>query len=458
MVTGVLAQREPEVDGIEREAVERWHPAVRVLFRFGFIVVGVGMAGVWLLHALLRTLGVPQEMVSEVAEWTALHPLTDWVGTQIFDVPIDYTVTGSGDTAAKWVAVFTLLLVAVPVTAAWSVFDRRRPNYTRLYEWFRLLLRISLASALLLYGMIKVLPSQMSFNLERLVEPFGQMSPMAVLWAQSSLSEPYEMALGAAEVVAALLLILPVTAGLGSVLAVVVALQVLLMNLTFDVPVKLFALQLFLYATVLAAPDVIRVVRALLGRAVVARTSTPLLSTARGNRILLTVQVLMGVWLLGATTVEAYDGWHTYGNARPKSPLYGIWNVTEYSIAGEQVPALVDFREPPSNSRMPSATERFRRIIFDIPQGMTVQRLDDSLVSFPARIDTDQHTVTLSKDTGHQWTLATFSYMQPQSDRLILEGILGGRPVRMQLDQVDLAQFPAVSRGFHWVQATPYFR
>ncbi|MEV0857274.1 DoxX family protein [Nocardia fluminea] len=396
--------------------------------------------------------------MAEVAKWTALHPLTDWVGTQIFDVRIDYTVTGSGDTAAKWVAVFTLLLVAVPVTAAWSVLDRRRPNYVRLYEWFRLLLRISLVSALLLYGMIKVLPSQMSFNLERLVEPFGQMSPMAVLWAQSSLSEPYEMALGVAEVAAALLLILPVTAGLGSVLAVIVALQVLLMNLAFDVPVKLFALQLFLYAGLLAAPDIVRIVRALFGRAVGVRPQAPLLSTPRGGRILLAAQVLMGVWLLGATTVEAYDGWHTYGNARPKSPLYGIWNVTVYSAGGEEVPALVDFREPRPNSGIPSATERFRRIIFDIPQGITMQRLDDSLVSFPARIDTDQHTITLSKDTTHQWTLATFSYVQPQSDRLILEGSLGGRQVRMQLDQVDLAQYPAVSRGFHWVQATPYFR
>ncbi|WP_410876336.1 DoxX family protein [Nocardia sp. A7] len=458
MVTGVLAQREPEVVGVGREAVERWHPAVRVLFRFGFVVVGVGMAGVWLLHALLRTLGVSQGAVTEVAKWTALHPLTDWVGTHIFDVPIDYAVTGSGDTAAKWVSVFTLVLVAVPVTAAWSVLDRHRPNYARLYEWFRLLLRISLASALLLYGMIKVLPTQMSFNLERLVEPFGHMSPMAVLWAQSSLSEPYEMALGAAEVVAGLLLILPVTAGIGSVLAVVVALQVLLMNLSFDVPVKLFALQLCLFAIVLAAPDIARIVRTLLGRAVDARTSTPLLTTPRGNRILLAAQVLMGVWLLCATTVEAYDGWHTYGNARPKSPLYGIWNVTEYSVAGEQVPALVDFREPPANSGMPNASERFRRIIFDIPQGMTVQRLDDSLVSFPARIDTDQHTITLSKDTAHQWKIATFNYVQPQPDRLILDGTLGGRPVRMQLDQVDLAQYPAVSRGFHWVQATPYYR
>lgn len=457
MVTGVMAQREPEVVGIEPEAVERWHPAVRVLFRFGFVVVGAGMAGVWLLHALLRTFGLPQATVAEVAKWTALHPLTDWVGTQLFDVPIDYTVTGSGDTAAKWVSVLTLILVAVPITAAWSMLDRRRPNYTRLYEWFRLLLRISLASALLLYGMIKVLPTQMSFNLERLVEPFGHMSPMAVLWAQSSLSEPYEMALGAAEVVAGLLLILPITAGLGSVLAVVVSLQVLLMNLTFDVPVKLFALQLFLYATVLAAPDIVRIVRTMLGGAVEARPSTPLLTGPRANRILLAAQGLLGVWLLCATAVEAYDGWHTYGNARPQSPLYGIWNVTEYSVAGEQKPALVDFRGP-SSGAIPSATERFRRIIFDIPQGMTVQRLDDSLVSFPARIDTDQQTITLSKDTAHQWKIATFSYVRPQPNRLILEATLGGRPVRMQLDQVDLAQFPAVSRGFHWVQATPYFR
>ncbi|MFF2088402.1 DoxX family protein [Nocardia sp. NPDC058176] len=459
MVSGVLAQRELEAVGgdLEQEAVRRWHPAVRVLFRFGFVVVGIGMAGVWLLHALLRTFGLPPEAVGAVGRWTALSPLTDWIGAHVFDVPIDYTVTGSGDTAAKWVAAFTLILVAIPVTVAWSVLDRRRPNYTRLYGWFRLLLRLSLASALLLYGMIKVLPTQMSFNLERLVEPFGHMSPMAVLWAQSSLSEPYEMALGAAEVAAGLLLILPLTAGLGSVLAVVVAMQVVLVNLTFDVPVKLFALQILLYATILAAPHIVRIVRALFGRAVDAVEPAPLLATRRGNRVLVTAQVLLGVWLLAAMTVEAYDGWHTYGNARPKSPLYGIWNVTEYSVAGQEVPALIDFRAA-SEAAMPSATERFRRIIFDIPQGMTAQRLDDSLVSFPARVDTDQRTITLSRDTDHQWKLALFDYVQPQPDRLILEGTVAGKPVRMRLDQVDLAQFPVVSRGFHWVQATPYYR
>ncbi|MEV6216518.1 DoxX family protein [Nocardia sp. NPDC051833] len=456
MRTEVLTRPESEVTGPgPAPETTRWHPATRILFRFGYVSVGLGMAGTWLLHALLRTLGLSLETVTAIDKWTTLYPLTEWLGTTLFGIRVDYTVTGSGDTAAKWLAAFTVILVAVPVTAVWSVLDRRRTHYVRLVVLFRLLLRFALVSALLLYGMIKILPTQMSFNLERLVEPYGHMSPMAVLWAQSALSEPYEIALGAAEVTAGLLLIVPLTAGLGSVLAVLVALQVVLVNLTFDVPVKLFALQILLYALVLAAPDLVRIVRALLGHDVPART--PQRTTPRGDRILVGAQVLLGLWLLVATTVEAYDGWHTYGSARPKSPLYGIWDVTEYSIAGEQVPALVDFRAP-TEGKPPGATERFRRIIFDIPQGMTAQRLDDSIVSFPARIDTDQHTITLSRDTAHQWKLATFGYVHAQPGRLILEGTLGGRPVRMRLDQVDLDRFPAVARGFHWVQATPYYR
>ncbi|MFC4125025.1 DoxX family protein [Nocardia rhizosphaerae] len=455
MATGVVTRREPVTEP-ERGTGPQWHPAHRIIFRFGFLVVGIGMAGTWLLHTLLRTAGLPPETVNSVARWAALSPLSDWIGARVFGAEIDYTITGSGDTAAKWVGVFTLVLVAVPITAAWTVLDRRRTDYRRLAGAFRLLLRFALVSALMLYGMIKVLPTQMSFNLERLVEPFGHMSPMAVLWAQSSLSAPYEIALGAAEVTAALLLILPRTAGLGSVLAVLVGLQVLLVNLTFDVPVKLFAMQVLLYATILAAPELARIVRAVLGTAVPARPAETLLDSPRGNRRLLIAQALLGMWILAASIAEAYDGWHTYGSARPTSPLYGIWNVTEYTRDGEPVPALVDFTT--QDSGLPVPTERFRRIIFDIPQGMTVQRLDDSLVSFPARVDTEQRMITLSRDTEHQWQLARFDYVRPQRDQLILTGTLGGKPVRMRLDLVDLAQFPAVARGFHWVQATPYYR
>lgn len=455
----MVAQLPTEVRIAEPERVRppRWHPLARLVFRFAFVYVGVGMAGMWLVHALIRTLWVPVQTVTEVARWLALFPLTDWLGAHVFDVPTDYRVTGSGDTAAQWVSMVSWLLVAVIATAVWSLLDRRRADYRRLYEWFRLLLRVSLISALLLYGMVKVLPTQMSFNLGRLVEPFGELSPMGVLWAQTSVSEPYEIALGAAEVTAALLLVLPRTAGLGAILAFIVTLQVALMNLTFDVPVKLFSLQLLAFSAVLAAPDIRRIVAALLGLAVPVRTTVPLLGSARGNRLLLAAQAIFGVWLLFAAISEAHDGWHLYGSARPHSPLYGIWNITEFTSAGKELPAVVDFGDSEPNPAT-IGSERFQRIIFDVPEAVTIQRMNDSQISFYARIDTDHHTISLSADPAVRTTIAIFGYQQPQPDRLTLDGSLGGRSVHMVLEAVDLNRYPVVARGFHWVQPAPYLR
>ncbi|MFE3192312.1 DoxX family protein [Nocardia sp. NPDC059240] len=434
MVAELVVQATEETD---ETSEQRWNPLLRMVFRYGFVVLGVGMAGVLVFHALLRSLGVPTQTVLDVAEWTSLHPLTDWIGEHVFGTRVSWAATGSGDTAANWVSAFTWLLIAVPITAVWSVLDRARPNYARLYGWFRLILRFALVGALLLYGMTKLLPSQMAFSLERLVEPFGDMSPMAVLWSQTASSQPYEMALGAAEVTAGLLLILPITAGVGAVLAVVVAAQVFLLNLTFDVLVKLFAFQLLVYAVVLAAPDIVRILRALIGRAVPVRKPEGLVTGVRAHRILLAAQVLIGVWLLGTTVSEGHDAWAHYGDGRPHSALYGIWDVTDYSG---------------------NPGDRLRRIIFDLPQAVTTQRPDDALQDLPVLIDTDRHTITITRDPAHLWPIATLTYEQPDTDHLILDGRLSGRPVRMTLTRRDLDRFQLVSRGFHWVQPVPYLR
>lgn len=184
---------------------------------------------------------------------------------------VSWSATGSGDTTANWLATFTWLVAAALVAVVWSVADRRRANYARLFGWLLLALRLSLATSLLLYGMVKVLPWQMAFQLHLLIEPFGDMSPMGVLWAQTAVSQPYEIALGLAEVTAAVLLFVPVTATVGALLALVVCLQVLVLNLAYDVPVKLFSLHLLLFAVVLLLPDAGRLARVLLSRKTASR-------------------------------------------------------------------------------------------------------------------------------------------------------------------------------------------
>ncbi|WP_370010049.1 DoxX family protein [Nocardia cyriacigeorgica] len=432
-----------------------WHPATRVLFRFAFVYLGIGTAAQWLLAQLLRSVGVPETAVLSVSRWWALPPLTDWFATNLFGIeePLGYAPTGSGDTVTLWVAAFSWVVVAAVAAAIWTVLDRRRTDYRRLHSWSRVLLRFALAGALMLYGMVKVMPSQMTFALHRLIEPFGDMTPMGVLWSQTAASEPYEIALGCAEIGAGLLLILPATVTAGALLSTVAMAQVFLLNMTFDVPVKLFSFHMLLLSLALLAPDGRRLATVLFsGRAAAPSSAAPLFRTARANRFTLVVQVLLGLWLLVTTALEGWDAWHTYGAARPRSPLYGIWTVTEYSVAGQQVPPLLAEPNPFAD---PTAV-RPRRIVFDTVDGLHLQGLDDRLTWVAATVDPGRRTITLFRDPAGQWQLGKFTYEQPAPDRLILDGTLGIRQVRMVLDEIPLERFALIERGFHWTQQAPH--
>ncbi|WP_280447546.1 DoxX family protein [Nocardia cyriacigeorgica] len=431
-----------------------WHPATRVLFRFVFVYLGIGTAAQWLTAQLLRSAGVPETAVLTLGRWWSLPPLTDWFAAHLFGIeePLGYAPTGSGDTVTLWVAAFSWLVVAAVAAAIWTVLDRRRTDYRRLDGWFRLLLRFALAGALMLYGMVKVMPSQMTFALHRLIEPFGDMTPMGVLWSQTAASEPYEIALGCAEIGAGLLLILPATVTAGALLSTVAMAQVFLLNMTFDVPVKLFSLHMLLLSLALLAPESRRLATVMFsGRAVAPSTGSPLFGTARANRAALILQVLLGLWLLVTTALEGWDAWHAYGSARPRSPLYGIWNVAEYSVAGQSVPPLLTEPNPFAD---PTAA-RLRRIVFDTVDGVHLQGMDDRLTWVPAEVDHERHTITLFRDPAGQWQLGSFTYEQPAPGRLILDGTLGIRKVRMVLDEIPLERFALIERGFHWTQQAP---
>jgi hypothetical protein len=54
-----------------------------------------------------------------------------------------------------------------------------------------------------------------------------------------------------------------------------------------------------------------------------------------------------------------------------------------------------------------------------------------------------------------RWSLAL---QQPDAERLILDGVMDGHKIRMQLRLFDRSRLLLVSRGFHWIQETPFNR
>ena len=415
-----------------------WRLPTRIAFRF--CVVYLGLFCLTFAQITYVFTGVVSQWLPDrgvLWQMLALAPLTEWVGRTVFGVDSPLTDSGSGDQAAIWVMIFWLFVVAVVATVVWSVLDRRRVAYPRLAAWFTTFLRLCLGGQMLFYGFAKVIPTQMPAPpLSSLLEPFGNLSPMAVLWLQVGSSHPYEIALGAVEVAAGLLLFWPRTALLGALLSVAGTGQIFLLNMTYDVPVKILSFHLLVISVILVAPHVTRLADVLVRQ----RRAEPfvpaeLFTSRRRNRIAVAVQLALGVWVAAGCVAINVAGWYEYGDGRAKPELYGIWSVSEFTVDGAARPPLT------------TDEMRWQRLVFDYPGVVTVQRMDGELVDEAATQAGD--TLTLGS--------ATLTLDRPASDRLRLDGRMDGKPVTIELQRQSLDDFTLRSRGFHWVQQNPFF-
>jgi hypothetical protein len=259
-------------------------------------------------------------------------------------------------------------------------------------------------------------------------------------------SPAYEIFAGCAEMLGGILLIIPRTTTLGALVCLADLTQVFMLNMTYDIPVKLLSFHLILLSLVLLAPDLQRLANLFfLNRAAGPSTQPPLFATSRARRIAVAVQILIGVWLMGMNAYGSWAGWHLYGGGRPKSALYGIWDVDQMMIDGQvRSPLLSDYG-------------RWRRIVFDFPTFASFQHMDDSFASYGAKIDVNSNALVLTKFDEKNWK-AKFAFQRPAPDQLILDGQMGGHKVRMQLRLFDRKKFLLISRGFHWVQENPVNR
>jgi len=292
------------------------------------------------------------------------------------------------------------------------------------------------------YGMAKVIPSQFPPpGLVTLIEPVGASSLSDLLWTFVGASLPYQIATGCAELLAGALLLTPATATAGAALALIDMLQVFLLNMAYDFGLKQISFHLLVMSAVLLAPDARRLAAVFLGRAAGPSTPAPLFRAARYNRGAVIAQLVFGVYLMATFATLSVRLWYGDGGGRaPRSALYGIWNVEELQVDGEARPvALNDY------------DRRWRRVIFDTPAVVVVQRIDDSLAHYGASLDPGAAMLSLTKGAGTTWR-ASFTLQRPARDRLVLDGEMDGHHLRVQLARLELDTFRLLNSPFRWVR------
>jgi uncharacterized membrane protein YphA (DoxX/SURF4 family) len=429
------------------ESAAHWSLATRIAFRFTFIYFSIFC----LFNGQIISSLIPfPANLPDLSIHFPVRQLVFWTATHIFHVQTElvYKDSGSGDKTWDWVLTFCLLIIAAAATALWSALDSKRENYVTLHKWFRVSLRFALASQMLLYGLAKAVPLQMPFpQLTRLLEPYGRFSPMAVLWSSIGASPSYEIFAGCAEVFGGILLFFPRTALFGALVCLADMTQVFMLNMTYDIPVKLFAFHLILMSLVLLAPEFRRLLSFFfLNRQTEPSTQPSLLRSAKANRIAVALQAVFGLSLLLSNIYGSWKAWHTYGAGRPKPSLYGIWDIDEFSQDGALRAAVV------------TDNDRFRRAVFDFANSMAFQKMDDTFTGYGANYIDSQKRIVLSKssDKNFKGDLSYTRETHDGQDQLTLTGEMDGHKLNLKLHRVDHTKFMLSSRGFHWIQEYPF--
>ncbi|MCY4587750.1 MAG: hypothetical protein OXB98_17070 [Bryobacterales bacterium] len=365
--------------------------------------------------------------------WNRFVP---WMGN-ILGVDTTWRFNGSGDTTFHYVQVLCFVLTALAAALVWSLADYKRAHYHRLYLGLRVLVRLSLGMALIGYGAAKVIPSQFPpLALHRLVQPFGDASPMGLLWSFMGASAPYTVFSGAVEMLAGLLLFFPRTTTLGALVSIGVMSHVVVLNFCYDVPVKLFSLHLLALAIFLAAPDA----RRLLNLFVLNRTADPASAETvlRRPAFLRAAFVLKLLLLAGVTVSTLYQSHSRRQAMSPKSPLYGIWEVDEYDLDGEARPP-----QGPDNVR-------WRRLIIGHSEQFAfLERMDGKRRGYSLDLDPAAKKLFLDSE---------FAYRMPTPETLRLDGSYNGRALSVTMRRVDESEFRLINRGFHWINEAPFNR
>ena len=441
----MLPSAEPSIITEPAVASPGWRLATRIAFRFSVLYFTLYVLTTQMLSSLVT---LPVGNVPDASDSGWGIAVFSWVARDVLHAASGFATrsTGSGDRTLDWAQSLVLLVAAAAGTLLWSLVTRRRDHPT-VQKWFRVFLRFALGATMVGYGIAKVVPLQMPApSLSRLLEPYGSFSPMGVLWASIGASRSYEIFVGLAETAGGVLLFVPQLALLGALITLADVVEVFMLNMTYDVPVKLFSFHLILMALFLLAPDARRLANVIVFDRRAEPSARPRLFSSRTAwRAAVAAQIVFGVYLLGVNVYGARRSWYAYGGGAAKSPLYGIWNVDELSNDGQPRPPLL------------TDTNRWRRAVFQTPERLAIQVMNESYAAFGSAIDMKTGTLVLSKPSDKNWK-GHFTFQQPDADTLSLDGSMDGHQVHAVLHRMAPSRFLLLSRGFHWIQEMPFNR
>jgi len=354
---------------------------------------------------------------------------------------------GSGDTSYAWAEFYTTLIISLLLAVLWTfIAKKRRISATSKY-WLLTLVRFNIAMVAFSYGFIKLFALQMPFpSLSQLATPLGEFLPMRLCWLHIGYSVPYQTFSGIMEILVGLLLIYRRTVPLGLLLGLGVFTNVFALNLSYDIPVKLYSMQLVICCLFLVLWDY----KNYLFFFVFNQTITPNNSyeftyqkkwQRLGRYVLKLILIIIGV---GFSFYDAWS-WRQEVTMPSQSPIKeGFYTIKTFTKNSQEMPIIVN------------DTLVWKDFVFD-RNGMGSVGSRDTIFKvrygrgyFAYTADAKKLSIAFKKTTEDSINLFVLRYKKLNLKTIQLQGVVGKDTLVYELVRNDKT-FPLAERQFHWI-------
>lgn len=373
--------------------------------------------------------------------------LYPWIARHIFSInEISLEPTGSGDMYYNYMELFVCFILASITSVIWSFFNRKENGYDTLLHYFLIFCRYYVAFSLISYGYAKIFYNQFGApGLGRLLQAYGDSSPMGIAWTFIGASKPYTVFSGVAELVGGILLLFRRTTVIGALIGFIVMFNVMMLNFCYDVPVKLYSTQLVILSFIIMYCMGHNLKLIFFKNASTNSVVYKPLFTKKWLKISRIVSKSCIVFaLVGLDGYQQYLSIDEAGPDAPKAPLYGIYKPTLLIKNGDTL-------------RLFSDSAEWKHFVVEYNGRALIKQLNDRRMPFAFEVDTLKKSILAysDSDTLHKYAL---NYKSLNDTTLQLKGIFFKDTIDYTLGKVNLNSFRLINRGFHWVNEMPYNR
>lgn len=310
-----------------------------------------------------------------------------------------------------WAACALSGLLGLGLTGYW---EKRPPSPVaaqRRQYWLQTIIRYLLAYIFLNYGFAKVFGNQFYSGLSTLDTPLGEVTGLQLTWRFFGYSYAYTLFVASAQLVSALLFFFRRTTTLGALILLPVISNIVFVNFTHQIPVKLYSSLYLIMTLYLLALD-FRRLKELFGpqRPFAKQFSQRVRPLALAKYAL--------IFLFGATAI--FDNYYSHLlYSRATTPLHGAWEVEEYKV--NEV-ALQPGSAPTVWQKLYFESDRLAAIKFNQPKAKRF------FLTLAAQAQTIKLAVLPTEELFIEGT-----YQQPAPDQLVIAAASGKDTIRVTL-------------------------